>query len=103
MVDALLSVEKMLASQCLGGVTVANGRNPERLSKMVRNNAGSNPALSANHPTKQNEMDKIEIGILLLLFAIFWLVMAAPAIADIYWLRSENKRIEKERKKDETR
>lgn len=46
-------------------------------------------------------MDKIEIVILLLLIAIFWLVMAAPAIANIYWLKSENKRIEKERKKND--
>lgn len=53
MVDALLSVEKMLVSQRLGGVTVANGRNPERLSKMVRNNAGSNPALSTKQKTNK--------------------------------------------------
>lgn len=48
-------------------------------------------------------MTNIEIGILILLMAIFWLVMAAPAIANIYCFRSENKKIEKERKKNQTK
>jgi hypothetical protein len=46
-------------------------------------------------------MTNTEIGILMLLIAVFWLVMAAPAIANIYWLRSENKRIKKENQKTE--
>ena len=46
-------------------------------------------------------MTNTEIGILMLLMAVFWLVIAAPAIANIYWLRSENKRIKRESQKTE--
>ncbi len=46
-------------------------------------------------------MTNTEIGILILLMAVFWFVMSAPAIANIYWLRSENKRRKKENQKTE--
>jgi uncharacterized integral membrane protein len=46
-------------------------------------------------------MTNTEIGIIILLMAVFWLIMSAPAIANIYWLRSENKRIKKESQKTE--
>jgi putative copper export protein len=46
-------------------------------------------------------MTNTEIGILMLLMAVFWLAMLAPAIANIYWLRSENKRRKKESQKTE--
>ena len=44
-------------------------------------------------------MTNTEIGILILLMAVFWLAMSALAIANIYCLRSENKRRKKKSQK----
>jgi hypothetical protein len=35
-------------------------------------------------------MNNIETGIMILIVVIFWLIIAAPSIANIYWLKSKN-------------
>lgn len=43
------------------------------------------------------------VAAILLMIAIFWLIVATPAIANIYWLRSENKKFRKENESNENK